>query len=424
MKKSITWTIEERNVKDLIPADYNPRRMSEQERKDLEASIDEFGTAVPLVVNIGKRKDILVGGHQRATIYLEKGITKTKVAVPSRELTLAEEKKLNLRLNKNVGGWDFEKLGAMDLETLVEVGFGEEELSTLWDDVDMIEDEFNVTRAIKEIKTPKSRPGDVYKLGEHRLMCGDSTDKEQVKILMGKDLADVVYCDPPYNIGVNYTKGTNNGPRQKATYKNDKLSVDSYKAFIDTTIRNALNHTKPNAHVFYWCDERFIWLLQQLFASNKVENKRVCLWIKNNISLTPQVAFNKAYEPCVYGTRGKPYLNKSYTNLNEVMNKEVSVGNQGHEDIMELLTVWLNVRDSSLVYLHPTQKPVTLAERPLKRCSAPGYVVLDLFGGSGSTLIACEQISRKARIMEKDPIFVDVIIERWEQFSNKKAKKV
>ncbi len=427
MKIPITWSTERRKVKDLLPADYNPRKMSEQERRDLEDSIKEFGQVVPVAVNVGKRAGVLIGGHQRTSIYADLGIEELDVMVPSRELTLTEEKKLNLRLNKNTGSWDFEKLKDMNLSTLLDVGFGDEDLQTLWDDVDVIEDGYNVNRAVKEMKTPIVKTGEVWQLGEHLLMCGDSTDPNQVAQLMGKELADIVYCDPPYNIGLDYNRGTEGKTAVYGgsyTSVKDKKDVAVYGAFLDATIKNALAHAKPNLHAFYWCDEKYIGLLQEVFRANGLDTNRVLLWIKNNAFPKPQVAFNKVYEPCIYGTRGKPMLNKAMNGLNEVLNKEVSTGNQGIEDIMEIINLWLVRRDDTQSYEHPTQKPVSLNEKPLKRCSAPGHLVLDLFGGSGSTLIACEQIKRRARLMEQDPIFASVIVNRWEVFTNQKAKKV
>lgn len=431
MKKApIEWKIEKRKVKDLIPADYNPRRMTESERRDLEDSIKEFGTVSPLAVNIGKRDKVLIGGHQRTTIYADLGIEEIDVMVPSRELNDEEEKRLNLRLNKNTGSWDMEKLKDMDLGMLLDVGFGDEELSSLWDDVDVIDDNFDFARAVKAVKVPRIKPGEVYQLGDHRLACGDSTDLEQVKKLMGEDLADVVYCDPPYNIGLSYNnnaglggKATKGGPSYGGDYdkKKDSKSPKEYASFIDATIKNAIQVSSPNTHVFYWCDQRYIGLIQSLFSENEISSKRVCIWIKNNLSPTPQIAFNKCYEPCVYGTRGSPKLNKNMKNLIEILNKELETGNQLQEEILEMIDLWVTKRDNGQDYLHPTQKPVTLAERPLKRCSSPGQIVLDLFGGSFSTGIACEQIKRKARVMEQDPIFCTVAIDRWESFTNKKA---
>lgn len=422
----ITWHNETRKVKDLLPADYNPRAMSEKERQDLLESVEEFDAVVPVVINIGKRENILIGGHQRVEIYGMLNIEEIDVRVPNRELTLAEEKRLNLRLNKNTGHFVGDKLKELGIDLLIEVGFGEEELTGMFDDVDVLDDSFDVEKKIKEIKTPKTAPGDLWQLGDHRLMVGDSTDPEQVKKLMGGAKADMIYCDPPYNIGLDYTKGIG----QKANYggnytaKKDSKNNDDYKTFVGKTIANALENAKKDVHVFYWCDERYIWVFQTIYAEQAVESHRVCLWIKQSANPTPQIAFSKVYEPCVYGKRGKPYLNRDIKNLSEIMNKEVEGGNQGFDEIFSYVNLWLQKRDTTQDYEHPTQKPVTLHERPLKRCTAPGHVVIDLFGGSGSTLISCEQLKRKAYLMEQDPIFATVIIERWEAWTGGKAKKI
>ncbi len=425
-KQSLTWTTARRAVKDLLPAGYNPRKMTENERRDLEDSIKEFGTVVPIVLNIGTRENVLIGGHQRAAIYADLGIEEIDVMVPSRELSEKEEKTLNLRLNKNLGSWDDELLKAFDMDLLLEVGFGDEELQALFDDVDVIDDDFDVEKAIKETKVARVKPGEIWQMGEHRLLVGDSTNVEQVKKLMGTDLADVIYMDPPYNIGLDYSKGISTSGKYEGSYTGAKDSKKDtvYGAFLDASIKAALAVAKPNAHIFYWCDERYIWLLQTLYQQNGVDNKRVCLWIKNNFNMTPQVAFNKAYEPCVYGVRGKPFLNKSLTNTNELLNKEITNGNQVHEEILDLFDLWLVRRDAAQSYEHPTQKPVTLNEKPLKRVSAPGHIVFSGFAGSGSDLIACEQLNRKWRGVEQDPLFATVCIDRWESFTNQKASRL
>jgi DNA modification methylase len=426
IKQPITWTTARRNVKDLLPAGYNPRKMSENERRDLEDSIKEFGTVVPVILNIGTRENVLVGGHQRAAIYADLGIEEIDVMVPSRELSELEEKTLNLRLNKNLGSWDEDLLKAMDMDLLLEVGFGDDELQALFDDVDVIDDDFDVEKALRETKITRVKPGEIWQMGEHRLLVGDSTDADQVKKLMGSDLADVIYSDPPYNIGLDYSKGISTSGKYEGSFTGAKDSKKDavYAAFLDLSIKAALTIAKPNTHLFYWSDQRYIWLLQTLYQQNGISNKRVCLWIKNNFNMTPQVAFNKAYEPCVYGTRGKPHLNSSITNLNELLNKEITNGNQVHDEILELFDLWLERRDNAQSYEHPTQKPVTLNEKPLKRCSAPGQIVFSGFAGSGSDLIASEQLNRKWRGVEIDPIFATVCIDRWEAFTNQKATLV
>lgn len=205
---------------------------------------------------------------------------------------------------------------------------------------------------------------------------------------------------------------------------NDSKKTGEYKAFLDKTIKNGIASAEEAVHIFYWCDENSIGLLQTLFNENGADNKRVCLWIKNNQNPTPQLAFNKCYEPCVYATIGRPFLNPNYKAFNEIQNKEVGTGNQLQDDIQDLFNIWLIKRDSAQDYEHPTQKPVTLHEKAMKRCSAPGTIVLDLFGGSGSTLITCEQMKRRCYTIELNPIFAQVIISRYEAYTGNKAKKI
>ena len=430
MSNTLQWTTEKRKVSDLIPADYNPRQMTDSEKRDLLSSIEEFDQVVPIVINTDGR---LIGGHQRCKVYSDLGIEEIEVRVPSRKLNLEEEKRLNLRLNKNTGHWDFDKLGEFDVETLLDVGFGDEELSIIWDDVDTLNDDYNQKESLKNIKETSIVAGDIYELGNHRLMCGNSTDEEQVKKLVGENKINMIYCDPPYNIGLDYSKGSNTGPKHKEKkifqdneplYKNDSKSDNEYCEFIQKTLKNALSVANKNVHVYYWCDERFIWLFQSLFKDNSIQNKRVCMWIKNNFSLTPQIAFNKVYEPCVYGVIGRPYLNPNIKNLNEILNKEILSGNQVHDEISDIFNIWLVKRDNAQDYEHPTQKPVTLHEKPIKRTTKVNDNILDLFGGSGSTLMSAEQLSRNSFLMEMDPIFCQVIINRWEEFTGKKAKKI
>lgn len=410
----ILWRIEKRKVKDLIPADYNPRKIGEKEKADLSESIEQYGAVIPLVINAGKRDNRLIGGHQRLGIYIDRGMEEVDVMVPDRELTLEEEMRLNLRLNKNLGEWDEEKLQDLNVEMLLEVGFGDEELSNIFDNVEILEDEGLLKRAIEKAQRETTvKLGDLYELGNHRLFCGDARDEKNVEKLMGDKKANMIYCDPPYNIGLDYSKGVGT------------VGKEDYFAFIETTVRNILKFSNlKNLHAFYWCDERYIWLMQSIFAKVGLDNKRVCFWVKNNASPTPQIAFNKVYEPCVYATKGRPFLNPNYRNLNEIMNKEIGTGNEVIDDIMEIFNIWIMKRDTPQEYEHPTQKPIALHEKPLKRCTAPGDLVVDLFGGSGSTLMACEQINRRCFMMEIDPVFCQTIINRWEEYANRKAKKL
>lgn len=426
MTQTIVWTEKKVKTRDLVPASYNPRKISKKEREELTKSVQQFGRVEPVIVNTGSRTNCVIGGHQRIKIYADLGILEIEAKVPSRELTEDEEKELNLRLNKNQGSWDEELLKDFDIDMLLGVGFEDYELQSIFDDIEVIDDDFNVEKAIKETITPKVSLGEIWQLGNHRLLVGSSTDKDAVARLMDTDTADIVYCDAPYNIGLDYSKGMGSKEKYGGSYsgKDDSKKDIDYRKFMDESMEVALSYAKKDTHVFYWCDSTNIGLIQSLYKEHAVHSKRVCMWIKNNQNPTPQIAFNKVYEPCVYGTIGKPYLNTSLQNTNEVLNQEVTSGNQLHDEITEMIDLWIVKRDNAKEYVHPTQKPVTLNEKPLKRCSAPGAIIFSGFAGSGSDLIACEQLQRKWRGVELDLIFATIIIDRWEKFTGLKAKKI
>ena len=416
-KQKLTWSVTARKVIDLTKNGYNPRKLSESERRDLEKSIKEFGAVVPIVLNIGSRTNIIIGGEQRLKIYADLGIAEVECMIPSQELTLEEEKELNLRLNKNTGSWNEELLKEFDMDMLLDVGFGDEELQNLFDDVDMAEDDFDLDKAIKETPIAKVKSGEIYELGKHRLLVGDSTDEDQVKKLIQDDLADIVWMDPPYNISWDY------GGKYNGSYKDNK-SEEEYSEFISKSMETAKKFAKPDSHFFYWSDPNSIGLTQSLYDKHGIKKRRVCLWIKSNQNCTPKIAWNRLYEPCTYGTVNEPYLNPNFRNANEILNQEVTTGNQVLDELQDMIDLWLVKRDNTQSYLHPTQKPVTLNEKPFKRCSAPGHIIFSGFAGSGSDLIACEQLNRVWRGVEKDLIFATILIDRWEKFTNLKAKKI
>ena len=189
-------------------------------------------------------------------------------------------------------------------------------------------------------------------------------------------------------------------------------------------MQNGLSVTKPDAHLFFWCDERYVWLFQELYKELGIDSKRLCIWIKDNASPTPQLAFNKITEFCAYGVRGRPFLSDKIKNLNEVMNKELSTGNRLSEDILDLLNIWLVKRLPGNQYDHPTQKNPQIHEKALRRCTRPGDIVLDLTCGSGSILSACHQLKRTAYVSDCEPIFCQLTINRFKQISNDKIKKL
>jgi len=405
----------------LVGATYNPRSWSDESIKDLTESITKYGIVDPIIVNGAKnRKNIVIGGHFR--LHVAKLLGFLEVPVVYIDLPDVEkEKELNLRLNKNTGSWDYELLRDFDIELLMDIGFDDSDLSHIWDDQLGVEDDtFNVQNELNQIIEPKTKRGEIYQLGTHRLICGDATDHKTIQKLCGGKQASMVYCDPPYNISLDYNKGVGNKSNYGGTTQ-DRKSATEYKAFLTKTIENALQHASSDTHLFYWCDEKNIGLVQEIYKELGIENKRVCLWIKNNFNVTPNVAFNKVYEPCVYGTIGSPYLATNVTKYHEILNKEVDSGNRAIDDIIDLFNIWLVKRIPTQDYEHPTEKPSTLHEKPLKRCTKPGDIVLDLFGGSGSTMMACEQLNRACYMVEIEPIFCDLIIRRYQQLTGKEA---
>ena len=423
MSQKLVWRTEKRLVKNLLPYEKNPRTISEKQIEDLKKSLKKFNLVeIPAVTPDGR----IIAGRQRIKVLklLGRGDEKIDVRVPNRKLTEKEYEQYLLTSNAVTADWDYEKLKSFDLDLLLDIGFNEEDLSAIWDDhLEIENDDFNIEKALNELKEPKTKPGDIYQLGIHRLICGDTTDPEALRKLFGKEHARIIFSDPIYNISLDYNAGLG-GNQSYGGKTNDHKTDVEYRDLLKRSLENALSVSEPDTHVFYWCDETYIGLIQDIYRELGIENKRVCLWIKNAQNPTPKVAFNKCYEPCVYGVRGKPHLSKGDQSLNEVLNKEVGTGNRLIDDILDLMDIWLVKRLSGNEYEHPTSKPPTLYQKAIRRCTKPGDIILDGFGGSGSSLIAGEQLKRKVYLVEIEPIFCDVIIKRYETLTGIKAKKL
>ena len=365
----------ERQISELIQAEYNPRQLTEKQFKDLSNSIEKFGEMEPAIINTHKdRKNIIISGHQR--LKVAESLHYESWPCIEVKLTLKKEQELNIRMNRNTGDWDWDVLANnFEVDDLKDWGF--DDLSHIdLSGEEGLTDEDEVPEPPKEAT---AKMGDLYKLGEHRLLCGDSTNIQHVERLMDGEKADMVFTDPPYNVGFNGRSG------KFEVIKNDDLSVDSFKSFIEEvcaviTIINPENY-------YVWCNWKFYGVLQGL-----LEFKSCIVWAKN-----------------VFG------LGRGYRHQHEfcLFNGKLDEGINGESDL------WEQKKDSN--YQHPTQKPVELAERALSN-HKDNTVILDLFGGSGSTLIACEKTNRKCRMMELDPIYIDVIIKRWEEYTGQKAE--
>jgi DNA modification methylase len=232
---------------------------------------------------------------------------------------------------------------------------------------------------------------------------------------MNDEKASMILTDMPYNIGLDYDKGFGSEGKYGG-HINDNKSEAEYSKFVHDTIKNGIDSCGPDVHVLWYTDENYVWLVQTTYMKLGAIPKRLCVWAKNSANPTPDVAFNKAFEMCVYGTIGKPKLNPIH-NITGILNKDITTGNEGFEQLENLTNLWTIKRLPTSQYSHPTQKSPELHEKPLRRCSKPNDIVLDLFGGAGGVLIACEQLNRKCYTMEIEPIFCDVILERYEKLT-------
>ncbi len=410
-------------VSELKPAEYNPRKSSKEALSQLKESITRFSVVDPIIVNSApKRKGVVIGGHMRLRAAKELRHESVPVVYVCIE-DIEKEKELNLRLNRNTGEWDFEKLKFFDPDFLTEIGFSDSDLSEVWkENLEAQDDEFDEEQELKKIKVPVTKLGDIIALGEHKLICGDSTDQNVLARLFGNERASIIYSDPIYNLkgAVDYNKGIG-GKQNYGGNVNDTRTDSEYKEFLKKTLIAALSVTKEDTHVFYWNDQAQIGILQELYRELGLTNRRVCLWLKNAQNPTPGVAFSKAYEPCIYGTRGRPYLNDNIQNLNEVLNKEITTGNNLLEETLDHLDVWAVKRLSGKDYEHATSKPPKLHEKAIRRCTRVGDIILDSFSGSASTMIAAEQLKRRVYAVELEPVFCDLAIRRFEKLTGQKA---
>ena len=392
MPKNGNITTVQYDVKNLIFAEYNPRELTQDQHQDLKDSITRFGFVDPLIVNTHKeRKNILVGGHQRLKIAKELGYK--DVPCVEVDLTPDKEKELNVRLNKNTGQWDWDALANhFDVGELLEWGFSEDELQfTEPEEVQGLTDDDDVP----EVEESITKQGDLWILGEHRLLCGDATKKEDVERLMDGDKADMVFTDPPYNALKSWKKNeakseTRLNPND--WFKNDNMDWDEYYTFI----KNSIVNVKSDSY-YICCDFRIYPLLYNLLNELEYEIKHCIVWAKNVWGLGKRYRFQ--HEFVIYATKNNPKF----------------IGDNSQSDVWNI--------DVDRNKEHKTPKPVELPVKAIKNTINKKELCVDIFLGSGSTLIACEKPNRKCYGMEIDPHYCDVIVKRWEDYTGNKAER-
>lgn len=373
--------VEYRKVDSLIPYARNARTHSDAQVAQIAASIKEFGWTNPILVD---GTNGIIAGHGRLAAARKLAMDAVPVIelahlteTQKKALILADNKlSLNADWNNEMLNLELEelKLEGFDLNL---TGFDPDEVAALKPEV--ITDGLTDEDAVPEVPVePITKLGDVWVLGNHRLMCGDSTSIDAVEKLMDKNNVDLVFTDPPYNVAFNGRSG------KHEIIKNDNLPVEEFNNFINE-ICNIIKVLNPKAY-YIWCNWKFYGILQE-----KLEYKTCIVWAKNVFGMGQ--GYRHQHEFCLFN--GK---------IDEVVKNESDL--------------WEIKKDHN--YVHPTQKPVALSVRAFSN-HIKLLNVLDLFGGSGSTLIGAEQTGRKAFVMELDPKYCDVIVKRWEDFTGKKA---
>lgn len=392
--------IEKKKVIDLVPADYNPRKdlkPGDKEYEKLKRSIDEFGYVDPLIWN--KRTSRLVGGHQRLKVLKDMGIDEVDVVVV--DMDEEKEKALNVALNKISGDWDKDKLMLLITDLQGEdfdvslTGFAPEELDDLFKD-DMKDgvkdDNFDVDKELK--KPTMTKPGDLWQLGEHRLLCGDSTKEESYNLLMAGKQANLVITDPPYNVNYQGSAGK---------IKNDNMKDDAFYQFLLAAFANMEKNMASDASIYVFHADTEGLNFRKAFSDAGFYLSGTCIWVKQSLVLG-RSPYQWRHEPILFGWKKK--------------GKHCWYAGRKESTIWEFDKPKKN-KD------HPTMKPIPLLAYPIMNSSMTNSIVLDPFGGSGSTLIACEQTKRICRTIELDEKFCDVIVKRYiEQVGSTKDVKV
>lgn len=380
-------------IKDLIPAAYNPRKdlkPGDPEFEKIKRSIEEFGYVEPVIVNSDMT---IIGGHQRVKVLSALGHEEIDCVVI--EVDKTKEKALNIALNKITGDWDTESLATL-LSELDKESYNIELTGFDWDEAEKLlktlEKEDNSADDEYDVELPEepiSKIGDVWQLGRHRLMCGDSILPEDIKTLTEGKTVEMVFTDPPWN--VNY--GATDHPSWKSrTIKNDSMSTEDFKEFMEKSFARMAEAMVVGGMAYVVMSAQEWGSLMPALGDNGFHWSSTIIWNKDRLVLSRK-DYHTRYEPIWYGWKdGAPRIHPLTDR--------------------QQCDVW-DIPRPSKSEEHPTMKPVELVQRAIENSSKRGNFVLDQFGGSGTTLIACENTGRTCFMMELDPKYVDVIVNRY-----------
>ncbi|PIR98067.1 MAG: hypothetical protein COT89_01355 [Candidatus Colwellbacteria bacterium CG10_big_fil_rev_8_21_14_0_10_42_22] len=429
-------------IKELKPAPYNPRKHKKEDMEQLKTSLKRYGVVDPILVNNAPgREQVIIGGHMRVKALEEMGVKNVPVIYLHIE-DLEKERELNLRLNRNQGEWDFQLLAEFDEDVLSEIGFTSEEL----DDVFGIEDspeEFDIQKELEKLNITKIevKKGDVWQLGKHRLMCGDSTLEKDVLRLMNGEKADLCMVDPPYLLSYltgkkKHGKATEGfGLRRDRKYlETDVLPPDFTEKWMANVAQiqkedfSIMVFENPKNLKVIWTELEKHWRyrntitwhlpnrVQGFAAKYKFFNKTdiALVGTKGNVELNIEPESDEflqsEYENALFATSGKPTW-ESYRKGKKVQPTDFISFNAADEKSSQ----------QSIIF---GTKPVEVLLPYMKVLTKRGDLVIDLFGGSGSTIIVAEKLNRRCNMMELVPTYAEVIKNRWERLTGKKAKKI
>lgn len=407
------------NINELKPAEYNPRidlKPGDKEFEKIRKSIEEFGYVDPVIIN---KDGTIVGGHQRYKVLKDIGYTEIQCIVI--DVDKEKEKALNIALNKISGDWDKDKLKVLLSELqgvgLAEItGFDLAELGMLGVQEEVIEDDFDIDKVLKEEKS-YIQPGDIIKLGRHRLICGDSTNGADVEKLMNGKLADLVITDPPYN--VNYQSNSTG-----MKIMNDNMEEDDFENFLYLAHKCMYDFSREGAPIYVFHSDVGGYAFRKAFIDAGYKMAECLIWLKNQFVLGRQ-DYQWRHEPILYGWKeGAGHTWYGGRSQSTILESDIDeLKKLSKKELIELIEEYQKGIPTSVIEyerpkknkLHPTMKPLGLLGILMQNSSAKGDIVLDLFGGSGSTLMTAEKLDRTAYLVELDPVYCDAIVKRYIQ---------
>jgi DNA modification methylase len=429
------------NIKELNPAPYNPRKWSEDATAQLTDSIKSFGLVDPILVNSSPdRKNVVIGGHFRLKVAKDLGIKEVPVVyvdIPDIE----REKELNVRLNKNLGDWDYELLAEFDETLLSTIGFDSEEIDAIFDLVVDEPETFDLEKELKKLDISKItvQKGDVYQLGDSRLMCGDSTVEADFDKLMNGEQADMCMTDPPYILDYLHAKRggkpvTGFGAKRNRRYLETDVLPDN---FTELWMANVAKHAKPDYSIIVyenWKNLRVIWAEMEKYW--KVKNMIVWHLPNRHQGFAAKYKFFSKHDIAMVGASGNVEYNhdeepdglqEEYeTALYAIGGKPQWEGYEGGKKYQPTDFISYMASDEK----HSGQgvifgtKPIEILVPYIKVLTKRGDLVVEPFCGSGSTLIASTKLSRRCNIMEKSPTYAEVALHRWEKLTGQKRVKL